>query len=595
MQRNSRVYSVFLFLLLVACVSFAQTPYTFVPTGPCRVLDTRAADGPFGGPQLAAGTVRTVTIPGNSSCWVPTTAAAYALNVTVVPNGQHLGYITVWPTGQVQPLVSTLNSMDGRTKAVAAIVQAGNNNSIDVYTTNNTELILDITGYFVGPGNPNAFYYYPLARYCELINTANPPSTDGLGGPALQAGIGRSFQVTNTQNCAIPPGATAYSLNVTATPVGGTPLGYLTIWPSDQARPGTSLINAPTGTAVSNAAIVEAGTGALSLYATADTDVEVYLNGYFGPANLNGRGGNALYAFTPCRGNDTRPYDFSNRLDYVLQTQGGCANTTLPALASSPAIQAFVLNATLVPESGIGYFPLWPYGSPMPRPTTLIALDGAITSNMAIVPAGLNGEISGFASSSTNVIYDLFGYFASPKLTILTQPGDIPSGTLHVPYTPFTMKARGGVPPYSWSANLPQGLTINSTTGVISGCPVSTQSPSVLVQVTDAMGNNPGPPFSALAQLNSLPSLWITTSSLPNGTRYVYYNQALSANGGYGSYAWTLASGSLPPGFGLSPNGVISGYYTGQNSGHWTFTVAVSDQQCPSPGQYLQTFTIRIN
>lgn len=259
--------------------------------------------------------------------------------------------------------------MDGRTKAVAAIVQAGNENSIDVYTTNNTDLGLDITGYFVGPGNPNAFYYYPLPRYCELINRVNPPAPDGLGGPALQAGVARSFQVTNNQNCTIPPGATAYSLNVTATPVGGTPLGYITVWPSDQAQPYTSTLNAPTGTAVSNAAIVEAGTGAISVYAAADTNIEVYLNGYFGPANLNGHTGSALYAFTPCRGNDTRPNSFSNRLDYVLQTQGGCANTTLPALASRPAIQAFVLNATVVPNSGLGYLPIWPYGNPMPVPT----------------------------------------------------------------------------------------------------------------------------------------------------------------------------------------------------------------------------------
>jgi len=53
---------------------------------------------------------------------------AYSLNVTVVPSGP-LGYLTLWPSGETQPLVSTLNS-DGRVKADAAIVPAGTNGGI---------------------------------------------------------------------------------------------------------------------------------------------------------------------------------------------------------------------------------------------------------------------------------------------------------------------------------------------------------------------------------------------------------------------------------------------------------------------------------
>lgn len=92
---RSRIFLVLFSLFLLACISPAQTPQTYIPTGPCRILDTRTADGPFGGPELAAGTVRTVNIPLNPECAVPNTATAYALNVTVVPNWQHLGYITI--------------------------------------------------------------------------------------------------------------------------------------------------------------------------------------------------------------------------------------------------------------------------------------------------------------------------------------------------------------------------------------------------------------------------------------------------------------------------------------------------------------------
>ena len=47
------------------------------------------------------------------------------------------------------PLASTLNAPDGRVKAAAAIVQAGTQGAVSVYTTGATELILDISGYFV--------------------------------------------------------------------------------------------------------------------------------------------------------------------------------------------------------------------------------------------------------------------------------------------------------------------------------------------------------------------------------------------------------------------------------------------------------------
>src|SRR5581483_2804143 len=296
--------------------------------------------GSFGGPALFADPVRTINIPQNRVCAIPNTALAYALNVTVVPQSS-LGYITVWPSGQTQPTVSSLNSLDGRVKAVAVVVGAGVNKAIDVYTTDTTHFVLDITGYFVAPGNPNSLYYYPVPKYCELLNTVNPPTTDGLGGPPLTADIARSFQVTNNPNCYIPPEAVAYSLNIIATPVNRGSLDYLTLWPSDQAQPFTSTLNAPTGTTVANAAIVEAGTGAISLYASgADTNVEIYLNGYFGPEEVGNKTGNALYVQTLCRGNDTRPYAFSNRLDYILQTQGGC-QSILPPMRSQPPIQAY--------------------------------------------------------------------------------------------------------------------------------------------------------------------------------------------------------------------------------------------------------------
>ena len=91
----------------------------FVAIPPCRLIDTRQTGGPIPG-----GTSRSFPIPQEGGCNIPDTAAAYSLNVTVVP-ASILGFLTIWPTGEPQPLVSTLNSLDGRIKANAAIVPAG--------------------------------------------------------------------------------------------------------------------------------------------------------------------------------------------------------------------------------------------------------------------------------------------------------------------------------------------------------------------------------------------------------------------------------------------------------------------------------------
>ncbi len=122
----------------------------FVPVAPCRVADTRIGggkSGAFGPPIVVGNTARDLPIP-NSGCGVPATALAYSLNITVVPPGP-LAFLTAWPTGQPRPVASTLNSFDGKIVANAAVVPAGTNGSVSFFVTNNTEIIVDINGYFV--------------------------------------------------------------------------------------------------------------------------------------------------------------------------------------------------------------------------------------------------------------------------------------------------------------------------------------------------------------------------------------------------------------------------------------------------------------
>jgi hypothetical protein len=122
----------------------------FYPTTPCRIADTRAGfgfTGAFGQPSLVAGATR--TFPIQSACGIPSSAQAYSLNLTaVVPSGGDLVYLTAFPTGMTLPNASTLNAPNGGVVASAAIVPAGSSRSIDVFSSDATDLLIDINGYF---------------------------------------------------------------------------------------------------------------------------------------------------------------------------------------------------------------------------------------------------------------------------------------------------------------------------------------------------------------------------------------------------------------------------------------------------------------
>lgn len=121
---------------------------TFFTVTPCRVLDTRDPDGPFGGPALAAGATRDFIILGH--CNIPIGALAVFGNVTITgPTAP--GHLTIFPAGTPQPVVSTINFQPGQTRANNGIFVLGSNGAISVVDgqpAGTVHFILDVAGYF---------------------------------------------------------------------------------------------------------------------------------------------------------------------------------------------------------------------------------------------------------------------------------------------------------------------------------------------------------------------------------------------------------------------------------------------------------------
>jgi hypothetical protein len=387
----------------------AGTPSRFVPVTPCRVVDTRAGQGTsgaFGPPAMPGGATRDFPIAGGG-CPVPATALAYALNVTVVPS-RPLGYLSIWPTGRTQPVVSTLNSPGGGIVANAAIVPAGTNGAISVYVTDATEVIVDINGYFAPLGAANSLPFFTLAP-CRVVDTRAGQGTSGaFGPPTMSGGAGRDFPLPSGA-CSVPGAATAYSMNATVVPQHA--LSYLTLWPTGVNQPFVSTLNAPSGGIVANAAIVPAGNnGSVSAFATDSTDLILDLNGYFASSTS----GLSLYPVTPCRVADTR-LSPAGTFGQPIMSAGSTRDFPVPAVAACGVpltARAYAVNVTVVPQGMLGYLTAWPTGQSRPLVSTLNAPNGGIVANAAIVPAGSNGSISVYVTNTTEVIIDINGYFA---------------------------------------------------------------------------------------------------------------------------------------------------------------------------------------
>ena len=375
----------------------------FYPVAPCRVADTRNANGTFGGPIMSGGSTRTFPVT-QSSCGIPSTAQAYSLNATVVPPAA-MGWLTLWPTGQSQASVSTLNSYQGRVVANAAIVPAGSGGSINAYVSDTSHLILDINGYFAAPGT-GGLGFWPLTP-CRVADTRN--ANGPFGGPIMSAGSTRSFEIP-LSSCMVPTNAQAYSVNITVVPSGS--LSYLTTWPAGQGQPNVSTLNSYDGRVVANAAIVPAGPwnlrGAINVYVTNTTHVIIDINGYFAPLT----GTLSFYPATPCRVADTRN---SNGM-FGGPSLSGNETRGFPIPQSACAIpsnaQAYSVNMTVLPTGYLGYLSTWPVGLGQPNVSTLNSYDGTVVANAALVPAGTDGATNVFVTNPTQVIIDINGFFA---------------------------------------------------------------------------------------------------------------------------------------------------------------------------------------
>lgn len=149
-----------------------------------------------------------------------------------------------------------------------------------------------------------------------------------------------------------------------------------------------------------------------------------------------------------------------------------------------------------------------------------------------------------------------------------------------------TLVAINGSTPFTWSlvgGELHPGLTLNPSTGVISGTPqdaIQAISGPPLIRVTDS--SSPPQSFTREFGIGVALSMSVVTTGLSRATLSQPYGDRLQARGGNLPLSWAVIAGSFPPGLSLdTAKGDIFGIPTGL--GTFNFTVQVTDGT-PSPG-----------
>ena len=122
----------------------------FYTIAPCRMVDTRDAPSPSGGPALATGGPDR-PFPMVNRCGIPSGASAVSANVTVVNPGAP-GNLAIYRRDGVLPGTSVINFGVGQTRASDALLQLALDGTGGVRVHNGStasvDLVIDVNGYF---------------------------------------------------------------------------------------------------------------------------------------------------------------------------------------------------------------------------------------------------------------------------------------------------------------------------------------------------------------------------------------------------------------------------------------------------------------
>jgi len=425
------------------------------------------------------------------------------------------------------------------TQRVLRAGQPGTNRELDENTDGSRLYVTSFTGIdVVDVLNPSAVsVFWPAPAGTSYYSTAYDPGTGHLLVSTMGSAGSSIVELDPASGAVIAQHPTAnlsYTQLAVDAPRGllyGTASGVLTAMrTSDLTVVATSAAIA-VGTANSNGVAIDSARG------------RVYVT--------TGSGSGS---------NDVSAFDASTLATLATYPLGSTASAALSHIASSNYLVASFLSSS------------------KPR---LIDLNTGTVTQITAAPTGLN---RGLAVDHINgYIYN--AGTTNSQVTVLATAVDIltttvPSASAGIAYT-ASIDTAGSLPRSFAVSNgaLPQGLTLDSATGIIAGTPTTGGTFTFTLTATNVAGTDSQAYTLYVAQ----PPV-ITTTTVPNGESGTAYAATIAATGN-GPITYSVSSGALPAGLALdAATGSISG--TPTTAGSYAFQVTATNADGTDTADY---------
>ncbi len=399
------------------------------------------------------------------------------------------------------------------------------------------------------------------------------PYTYAVTAGTLPAGV--TLNATTGQLSGTPSAGGAYSFTITATDAADSTgsMAYSgTVNPAIAVNPLT-LAAGMVGTAYSQTVTASGGSGALTLSLSGALPAGLTFNASTGViSGTPTSAGTSNFTITATDANSatgSRPYSIT------VSTPVTVDPATLPAGTAGTAY-----SQTVAATGGTGPYTYAATGT-LPTGLTLNASTGVISGTPSVAGS------STFTITATDSVggTGARSYTVTVNPAVEVNPSSLPGGTVGTAYSQTVSATGGSGAPYTFGVvgSLPAGLSLNASSGVISGTPTASGSSTFTISATDTNGAVGTRAYTVT--MNA--AITVNPASLPVGTVGTSYSQNVTATGGTGSYTFSVTSGALPAGLSLNGSGLISGTPSAAGSSSVTITATDGNGATGSRGYTL--------